>query len=210
MISKKYRFIYIHIPKTGGNSIQAALAPYSDDRLVFRKSMGNVVGEDGLQGLDVFNNEIGFNHPRHKHASIQDYYEKLGDEINSYFIFTSIRNPWDRVVSQTAFLSSDPLPQRKLSTEELNFPRPMVDYIARNGVVVVENFIRFESLQSDFDSICKKLGIDPPRLPHKNKSSRNNYRDYFSPASLDFVQAKFRADIDLFGYAFDQEVVDGK
>lgn len=203
MISKKYKFIYIHIPKTGGNSIQAALAPYSDDRLVFRKSMGSVVDEDGFQGLDVFNDEIGFDDPRHKHASIQDYYEKLGDEIYSYFIFASVRNPWDRVISQTAFLSSASLPERELSKEELNFPCPMVDYITINGAVVVENFVRFENLKYDFDKICTKIGVTPPRLPHKNKSFRNNYRNYFSPTSMKFVRTKFQADIDFFGYAFD-------
>jgi hypothetical protein len=105
MISSRFKFIYIHIPKTGGNSIQAALEPYADDRLVFRPSIGNVVAEDGEQGLDVFNESLGFQRREHKHASLKDYYDVLGDEINSYFVFTSVRNPWDRTVSMTAFLT---------------------------------------------------------------------------------------------------------
>lgn len=31
LISTKHRFVFIHVPKTGGSSITAALAPYLDD-----------------------------------------------------------------------------------------------------------------------------------------------------------------------------------
>lgn len=31
LVSSKYRFVFIHVPKTGGSSITAALAPYLDD-----------------------------------------------------------------------------------------------------------------------------------------------------------------------------------
>ena len=209
MISKKYNFIYIHIPKTGGNSIQTVLAPYADDKVVLRRSIGNVLNEDGLQGLDVFNDEIGFSDPKHKHASIQDYYSKLGDEIYSYYIFASIRNPWDRVISQTAFLSMDKLPNRPLTVDEINFPLPMIDYISINGKVVINGFIRFEYLQYDFNNICRSLKIPDAFLPHKNRSIRKEYRGYYCSRTARYVAEKFSADIDLFGYAFENEVVDG-
>lgn len=202
MISKKYRFIYIHIPKTGGNSLQSALGPYSDDKLVFRKSIGAVVNEDGLQGLDVFNEELGLNDPKHKHASIQDYYSILGDEIYSYYIFTSVRNPWDRVISQTAFLSKGALPIRKLAIDELSLPNLMVDYVSINGRVVINESVRFENLKSDFARLCRRLGLPELDIPHKNRSLRDDYRKYYSDDMVDYVAEKYKLDIDYFGYNY--------
>ena len=207
MISKKYKFIYIHIPKTGGNSIQTALAPYADDRLFFRKSIGNIVDEDGLQGLSVFNDELGFTDSSVKHATISHYHHKLGNEIYSYFIFASIRNPWDRVVSQTAFFSKTNLPLSPLAIEELNLPSPMVDYLSVDGRILVGDFIRFESLQYDFNRVCERLGIEKIRLPHKNRSNRSGFSNYYSNESRIYVQEKFKSDIDVFGYAFNEGAV---
>jgi hypothetical protein len=32
MISTSHQFLFVHIPKTGGNSIQTILLPFSDDQ----------------------------------------------------------------------------------------------------------------------------------------------------------------------------------
>jgi hypothetical protein len=210
MISKKYKFIYIHIPKTGGNSIQAALEPYSDDKLVFRKSIGNVIGEDGRQGLDVFNPELGFNEASSKHATINDYYSVLGDAIHSYFIFTSIRNPWDRVISQTSFLSQNTLPVKPIDFSDLKLPNRMIDYISIDGAVLVNGLIRFESMQIDFNNVCEHLEIMPVSLPHKNRSSRIEYCNYYDDKSRKYVEEMFKSDINAFGYEFnDNKAVNG-
>jgi len=206
MISKKYKFIYIHIPKTGGNSIQNALASYCDDLLIIRKSIGNVHYEDGTQGLDVINDELGFLTPADKHASIRDYYQKIGAEINSYFIFTSVRNPWDRVVSQTAFLKEGGLEEGVLKKEELLFPENVLNYISIDGKININAYIRFENLQEDFNEICDRIGIPHTLLPHKNKSRRTCYMKYYSEETMLLVKEKFKNEIDYFGYSFDSSV----
>ena len=203
MISRKHRFIYIHIPKTGGNSIQSVLAPYCDDRVVFRKSAGHVIGEDGCQGLDVFNEEMGFVSPIHKHASIADYFARIGESIASYFIFASIRNPWDRVISRTAFATPGGIRSGVLlKREDLLLPRPMTDYVSLNGAIALQETIRFERMQADFDRVCDRIGIDRAVLPHKNRSVRGSYAECYSDESIAYVRDSFKADIDAFGYDF--------
>jgi hypothetical protein len=61
---------------------------------------------------------------------------------------------------------------------------------------------RVETLEKDFDSLTKKLDINAS-LPHKNKSDRGPYQDYFTKETKDVVEKIFEKDIEHFGYTFD-------
>src|SRR5690349_9407834 len=91
MISLKKRFLFVHIPKTAGNSIQSALRGYSEDQLVaLRKE------QDGVE-------RFGLRNPKYKikkHSTLHEYRDALGDkQFGSLYKFTCVRNPWDRMVS---------------------------------------------------------------------------------------------------------------
>ncbi|MFO8016851.1 MAG: sulfotransferase family 2 domain-containing protein [Candidatus Woesearchaeota archaeon] len=210
MISEKYKFIYIHIPKTGGNSIQKVLSKYSEDKVLWRESIGNVKTKDNKQGLDVFNKKLRIHN---KHARIYDYYRKLGNKIHDYFIFASIRNPWDRVVSCTYFNKEEnkkfksrlkSLLKFMVGKEDKNFSylTPMTNYVTINGRIEVDFFIRFENLQKDLDKVCDRLGIPKEKLPHKNQSFHKHYTEYYDERSQKKVAEKYKKDIKNFNYEF--------
>jgi hypothetical protein len=149
MISHRHKFIFIHVHKTGGNSIQRALSEYSEDKLVSRQSVG-VSGE----GLQVFNQDL-FGDRDCKHFKLQDYYEALGEGISDYFIFTSIRHPLDRLVSFNRFFGND-----NITVDNVLTPEPFVNFVTINGKIRVDDFIIFEQLEYDFGRICSRLGLD--------------------------------------------------
>src|SRR6266481_5287817 len=71
MISIQKRFLFVHIPKTAGNSIQSALRDYSEDQLVaLRKE------QDGIE-------RFGLRNPKYnvkKHSTLGEYRDALGNE----------------------------------------------------------------------------------------------------------------------------------
>jgi hypothetical protein len=200
MISFEHKFIFIHVPKTAGNSVQAALLPHCSDRVVLRPSNGNVADEDGLQGLDVFNERLGFNTAQHKHATLSMYHEKLGEEIHDFLIFLCVRNPWDRLVSQTCFRNENKLPEAHLSFEEVFWPRPILPFVEIDGKPEYDAVIRFENLQGDFDAVCATLNLGKIQLPHKNKSKRTGVRSYISAELSREISVRYASDIEEFGY----------
>ena len=203
MISHTHKFIFVHVTRTAGNSIQNALSRYSDDEIIVRSSRGLVKDEDGAQGLTVINSDMRLS----KHAFLEDYKEHLGDEIFDYFIFAAVRNPYDRFISWHAFKrhflnkDKDQIPLSLL--KETDNPERISDCIKLNGKIYINDIIRFENLDMDFKRICDQLGLDIPVLPFKNRSIRSlNYKDYYNGPLIKKVSEIYMEDIELFNYAY--------
>src|SRR2546423_13434005 len=91
MISFQKRFLFVHIPKTAGNSIQTVLRDYSEDEVVALRPE-----QDGIERFGLRNP----NYKIKKHSTLAEYRDALGNEqFRSLYKFTCVRNPWDRMAS---------------------------------------------------------------------------------------------------------------
>ena len=52
-------------------------------------------------------------------------------------------------------------------------------------------------------AICARIGIPARRLDRVNASQHGDYRRYYDPALVAAVAARYRRDLDLFGYDFE-------
>jgi sulfotransferase famil protein len=202
MISLKKRFLFVHIPKTAGNSIQSVLRDYSEDELVALRGE-----QDGVE-------RFGLRNPRYKvkkHSTLAEYRAALGEaEFGTLYKFTCVRNPWDRMVSYyfTPTQNAE-VWDRKKFRKIISVALSVADYLQldkseEDPFGNVDSFIRFENLADDFRAVCAALGILPTTLPRYNRSKREHYSEYYDEELRELVRGRFAAEIERFGYTFEK------
>ena len=91
MLSLAQNFLFIHVHKAGGNSIQSALLPYSEDY------QENLPHTEKSQDFEVKNSQFP---SLRKHSSLRDYQQLLSEEtFQRLYKFACVRNPWERMMS---------------------------------------------------------------------------------------------------------------
>ncbi len=202
MISFQKRFLFVHIPKTAGNSIQSVLREYSEDELLALRSE-----QDGIE-------RFGLRNPKYKikkHSTLAEYRDALGEaEFGNLYRFTCVRNPWDRMVSYyfTPTQKTDAWDREKFKKIILS-ALSASDYLRldkdeKDPFGNVDYVMHFESLADDFGKVCAALDISPMKLPQYNRSNREHYSKYYDNELRELVCARFALEIERFGYAFEQ------
>jgi hypothetical protein len=201
MISISHNWLFIHIPRTAGNSVQSVLAPYSEDHLTCGAF------QDGIDRFEVQGPYTG-----DKHFRLQDYADRVPSAIFSkLFKFAVVRNPWARAISwfflPLKWISAGRQPRWSVGEfrRDIEHMPSMARMLDVDGIPGdMDMLLRFETLQSDFTALTKTLGIETgAALPHKNKGySPENWRYYYltSPDLVDLVAEHFAEDIQMFGY----------
>ena len=164
------------------------------------------------------------------HTTFEEYLTVFEPEnINAYFKFTVVRNPWDRLVSAFHFLkaggandkdrlwaekelslyeSFDDFARHWLCEENIwkyHHFRPQNHYLTVGNRKLTLDFIaRFENLEADFGVMAKKLGKNCA-LPQVNSTDRSSYQQYYNPKTADIVANVYAEDIKLLEYSFDVE-----
>jgi hypothetical protein len=84
MLSLKNNFLFIHLPKTAGNSIQGNLQHYSEDDVVCLNDL-----QDGIERFEIRNQLAGIR----KNSSLRDYQKVLEPDVfRQLYVVSKIRN----------------------------------------------------------------------------------------------------------------------
>ena len=202
MISFQKRFLFVHIPKTAGNSIQTILRYYSEDEIVALRAE-----QDGIERFGLRNP----NYKIKKHSTLAEYRAALGEaRFRDLYKFTCVRNPWDRMVSYyfgtTQLVETlDRKEFRKLILGALSVTDCLrLDKGEADPFGNMDYIIRFENLADDFRAVCARVGIPDAPLPQYNRSDREHYSNYYDAELRELIRKRFAPEIDRFGYTFEE------
>ncbi len=219
LISHDYKLIFVHIQKTGGDTVSRLLSDSVPDVFRFKAKHGFAV--DAAKDLEYW---------------------------NEYFKFAFVRNPWDRLVSWYSMIrdaekirwhqalanqrnrshlrqtrenklwryvldNSSTFEEFVLNcTDEIEVARDVyysftynqLDYVTDNKDNLLVDFVgRFENLGSDLLKVYDELDIDLKSIPHENRSVRGHYSSFYTPETKMIVEERFKRDIEYFGYEFE-------
>ena len=205
-VNDEYKFVYFHVPKTGGCSIKKVLLKY-------QRSDPTADLHWRLKG-----------HCRY--SRVLETFPHTED----YFKFAIIRNPWDRFVSAFLFLKKgglggvypDDFKYKQMIEDNggdmKSFLKSGFDFKSRiihmksQHVFLCDKKLNlktdylgeYTTLQKDFDKICDSLKIKREILPHTNKTRKNSehYTEYYDEETKRIVAEKYAKDIKLFSYEF--------
>ncbi len=193
--------IFVHIPKAAGISVCKSL-------------YGNLAGE---------------------HASVARYqYVFSKKDFYKYFKFTFIRNPWDRLFSAYTFLKKGGINKQDedWASENLSkfdsFERFVMEWVSKENISKYVHFIPqiellvspnamtipidfigfFENIEDDFDYVARKIN-KKISLPHLNQTYQKarGYMDEYNETMIGVVENVYRADIEVFGYSFENSTL---
>ncbi|WP_058244992.1 sulfotransferase family 2 domain-containing protein [Thalassovita autumnalis] len=213
-ISHGRQYIFIHIPKTGGTSMALALEDRAKkDDVLIGDTPKAAKRRRRFSGVETRGRLW-------KHSTLADIEGLVGpDEVERYFTFTMVRNPWDRMVSYYHWLQRQTFdhPAIQLARSEefsgfLSHPMtwqaqkqaPARHYMTdARGNEVCDQYVRLEHLEEDLPEVEAHLGFTID-LPRANASSRaGDYRRYYSDTDAAFLAEICAEDIDRFGYRFE-------
>lgn len=214
IVSHGRRYIFVHIPKTGGTAMALALeARAKADDILIGDTPKAIKRRGRLKGLRTKGRLW-------KHSTLADAEGLITrSDMEDLFTFTLVRNPWDRMVSYYHWLQDQTfthpavrLAKANTFTKFLNAPlttttfqaNPYGSYMADSaGDVHASLYIRLEHLSQDIEPLHDHLGFALD-MPVANQSDRKrDWRGYYSDEDAHLVAKLCAPDIVAFGYTFD-------
>ena len=218
--SKEHQIVYIKTAKTASSTAEIRLeyllfGSSDDSRDAHIFTDGSIAG---FRGKSFSRGSL--NEKLRHHLPAKNIMEIIGsEEFNSASKVSSIRNPYDRAISAFHYFSRfSPQSAAELLREEgksalaTRFQQWLSDgvdgarYNAKehfyvDNTLVIDHFIRAESLDDDIEALCNLKGI-PDRQPsfkslrsvRVNRSrERIPLKDYFTEVSLSHINQQYEA-----------------
>lgn len=159
------------------------------------------------------------------HRTLRDYESVASGGLGRFFVFSFVRNPWDRLYSSYCYLCrggngrppdtgfggmlAAAYPSFESFVHDFLTPRTIYSYyhfvpqaeflVSRERACGADFVGRFERLEEDFAQVAQRLGCEG-NLPRLNVSGAGDYRQAYSRAMWAKVGELYSVDCRMFGY----------
>jgi len=214
-LAKQRKAVFIRVPKTGGTSINKALAEIGCrdfkriDQIKYRFTQQGPASfshmdylklvEEGFVSPDFNENAFKFTivrNPYSRLVSLFSYYKKFGDLHQKTSFKTFCHLLQDGAIDEIGLFNVNGMSQCQPQTRWLTDQdeQLFIDYVGR-----------FENLEESFKHIIQELGLNT-KLPKVNSTKHSPYQEYYDDETLTIVQEYYKKDFDILNYSTDLEI----
>ena len=206
MISHKHKFIFVHIPKTCGVSIESLFTSE------FRGQRHNTLGWHNAEHINRY---FKFAFVRNLYDLLVSWYHyqpTLKETFNSFKYWIMCNAPSHTEMQRLARLPIDDNLAKDKSLivideclwklDEHLMQHKWIEETSKDTNSKIDFIGRFENIQEDFNIVCDNIGIPHQKLPHMNKSKHKHYTEYYDDETRQIVAERFSKDIEMFEYEY--------
>jgi len=213
-------FIFCHVPKTGGSSINEILL--NTPNVKDHKDIHEAIFFGWKEKTQEYETKFKFafvRNPFDWEVSNYFWHTKLNVDENSAFDITFENWVKWRYLEHFNDEIFDPYLGKKINSKEhiltetewylKGFGKnPQVGMLVYpDGRFLVDFIGRYETLQEDWNYIANRLNLQK-ELPHIEKTTRNSdYRTYYTDELVDIVTDAHKIDLDVFNYSFEDGMI---
>jgi hypothetical protein len=212
-------FLFIHIPKTAGTSVEEALTKAVCGKDSFWELDAKEATRHALPGGVRQARGLPYRVRNYavQHESVE-YFEELG-LLDGREVFTVVRNPYDRALSEIIYLLRTDVKAAAIFrgptwADDLkayaaydgmlghDLRACQVDWLTdRSGNMRCDRIMRFESLAVDWRKLCEDWGIGELALPHVYNIGRKvPWWEYYDQEAAERIARKYSRDFEVLGY----------
>jgi hypothetical protein len=193
MISLQYKCLFIHVPRTGGTSIEAMPGLFEQPQPQHLRAQDyyNALGEGIWDKLYTF-------------TFVRNPWDRA---VSAYLNAGEVRNPRGWSFEQWCCQYFCDEAQRWTGSW---CERPRLAVFEQYDMLwPIEKFDfigDYTTLHQDFATVCDAIGIGEYALPHLNKTrpTGKHYSEWHTPKTIEAIRKRFPHDIELFNYDYEQ------
>lgn len=195
--NERHDALFVHIPKTAGTSVLAALGADS----VFDTHAPAQVYRDAYPEFFARARRFAFvRNPWDRFAS-SFHFMKSGTDWPMQQDWAQRHIGDQDFAAFTRRVGRDPLFRARVMAERFFWPQSF--WLGEERAQLVHDLYRFEEIDAAMATLCARLGIAPPaQTPHLRKVNKADFRSLYDEEMVAIVGRLYRADIARLGYRF--------
>jgi chondroitin 4-sulfotransferase 11 len=218
MISYQHKFLFIHIPKAAGTSIESALFPFADEShgsefAVKSRCWRNMELFLVSENFPEFFSFTFVREPRERFISAWNHFKgsERNTSVENFLRKTEIflaQNPGQLYRQLPANETRFDILNRKIHAELATFTYPFNSTIVGYHLLPqcyflygkVDHIGRFENIATEFQQISSQIFGNAIKLNHKRKKRHESYEKILDASQLSRVEKLYQEDIERLGY----------
>lgn len=230
LISHRKRFIFIKTLKTAGTSVEVYFEKWCmpEGEWTGQHSRAEYESETGIIG---YRGPLAYTKKWQNHMPAKEVKAHISSDVwNNYFKFTTVRNPYDKLISEFYFkkfkfdegvLKNDFFFAQNLFDSKNNkatietFQKWVrekkfaidTDKFYEDGIDYMDYYIRYENLNEGIEYVCNKLDIpfEADKIPRLKSGIRNvavPITEFYDNECIEIVYNAFPWEFKKFNYQF--------